>query len=315
MLESLRIKCPSCGIALEIRNSKNEAVKRIECPNCKKLLAVNFEEEVDSQKTASPLGLLYCGMMCLKLQEGINPLPLEGSEHIEVRGVRLTDGSSKCIVKALTAENLVKVNGQPLMKDDEVVLSMGDEVQLGEVLLSFGVKKETAPQSPASPTPPAPPKRPVRWPYLAAIFCLAFGLSVWKLWPERPAPRKSNIVMQDSFKRKPVKVEEKRKKTDKPQKQEVDAPEKVVESPLSSLSDMELETKAQHSVEAQYEIGKRKVARKDSVSVVLGTNYLKKAAQNGSSEADAALQKVYKSLENDADKGSTLAKNLLEVIK
>ena len=315
MLESLRIKCPSCGIALEIRNSKNEAVKRINCPKCKKLLAINFEEEVAPQKSASPLGLLYYGMMCLKLQEGVNPLPLEGSEHIELRGVRLTDGSSKCIVKALTAEKQVKVNGQPLMKDDEVVLSVGDEVQLGDAVLSFGVKKGPAVQPPTPPTPQIPSKRPARWPYLAAILCLAFGLSVWKLWPERPAPRKINVAMQDSSKRNNVKVETKTIKKDKPRKQEKEAPEKVADSPLSRLSDMELETKAQHSVEAQYEIGKRKVKRGDSISIVLGTNFLKKAAKNGSSDAKEALQKVYNSLESDAAAGNTHAKNLLEVIK
>jgi phage FluMu protein Com len=315
MLESLRIKCPSCGIALEIRNSKNEAVKRINCPRCKKLLAINFEEEVAPQKSASPLGLLYYGMMCLKLQEGVNPLPLEGSEHIEVRGVRLTDGSSKCIVKALTAEEQVMVNGQPLMKDDEVVLSTGDEMQLGDAVLSFGVKKEPSVQPSTPPTPPMPSKRSARWPYLAAILCLAFGLSVWKLWPERPAPRKINVAMQDSSKRNNVKVETKTVKKDKPRKQEKETPEKVVESPLSRLSDMELETKAQHSVEAQYEIGKRKVKRGDSISIVLGTNFLKKAAKNGSSDAKEALQKVYNSLESDAAAGNTHAKNLLEVIK
>lgn len=315
MLESLRIKCPSCGIALEIRNSKNEAVKRINCPKCKKLLAINFEEEVAPQKSASPLGLLYYGMMCLKLQEGVNPLPLEDSEHIEVRGVRLTDGSSKCIVKALTAEKQVKVNGQPLMKDDEVVLSTGDEVQLGDAVLSFGVKKEPAVQPSTPPTPPKPSKRPAWWPYLAAILCLAFGLSVWKLWPERPAPRKNNVAMQDSSKRNNVKVETKTIKKDKPRKQEKETPEKVVESPLSRLSDMELETKAQHSVEAQFEIGKRKVKRGDSISIVIGTNFLKEAAKNGSSEAKAALQKVYLNLEQKAAAGNTHAKNLLEVIK
>ena len=33
-METLRIKCPSCGIVLEVRNSKNEKVKKITCPNC-----------------------------------------------------------------------------------------------------------------------------------------------------------------------------------------------------------------------------------------------------------------------------------------
>jgi hypothetical protein len=312
MLESLRIKCPSCGIALEVRNSKNEAVKRISCPNCKKLLAINFEEEVSLQKPASPLGLFYCGVMCLKLQEGVTPLPLAGSEHIEVRCVRLADGGSKCIVKALTAEKQVQVNGQPLMKDDEVVLTVGDEVQLGDAILSFGVKKEPAPQSP---TPPSQPKHSVKWPYLAVILSLALGLSVWKLWPEQPVSQKTEPAMQDTTKRKPERENKTVKLKDKPQKPKKETTEKVVEPPLAKLSDMELELKARHNVEAQCEMGKRKVNKRDSISVVIGANYLKRASRNGSSDAKAALQKVYDTLERDAAAGNTHAKNLLEVIK
>lgn len=41
-METLRIKCPSCGIVLEVRNSKNEKVKKITCPNCQKQLAITF---------------------------------------------------------------------------------------------------------------------------------------------------------------------------------------------------------------------------------------------------------------------------------
>ena len=54
-METLRIKCPSCGIVLEVRNSKNEKVKKITCPNCQKQLAITFGD------MAAPVGSLYEG--------------------------------------------------------------------------------------------------------------------------------------------------------------------------------------------------------------------------------------------------------------
>ena len=37
-----RIKCPSCGVVLDVTNSKNESVKQITCPQCKSVLQVKF---------------------------------------------------------------------------------------------------------------------------------------------------------------------------------------------------------------------------------------------------------------------------------
>lgn len=37
-----RIKCPNCGIVLDVQNSKNESVKQITCPKCKSVLQVKF---------------------------------------------------------------------------------------------------------------------------------------------------------------------------------------------------------------------------------------------------------------------------------
>ena len=37
-----RIKCPSCGVVLDVQNSKNELVKQITCPKCKAVLQVKF---------------------------------------------------------------------------------------------------------------------------------------------------------------------------------------------------------------------------------------------------------------------------------
>lgn len=44
-MEVKRIKCPSCGIILEVRNPKDEAVKIIKCPKCKATLSVKFKKQ------------------------------------------------------------------------------------------------------------------------------------------------------------------------------------------------------------------------------------------------------------------------------
>ena len=52
-METKRIKCPSCGVLLDVRNSQNEAVKMITCPQCKAQLRVNFLPK--QQHASSPL--------------------------------------------------------------------------------------------------------------------------------------------------------------------------------------------------------------------------------------------------------------------
>lgn len=41
-MQTKRIKCPSCGVVLDVQNSKNELVKQITCPKCKAVLQVKF---------------------------------------------------------------------------------------------------------------------------------------------------------------------------------------------------------------------------------------------------------------------------------
>lgn len=48
-MEVKRIKCPNCGAVLDVKNSKNEALKLITCPKCKATLRVKFKQQ-DSQK-------------------------------------------------------------------------------------------------------------------------------------------------------------------------------------------------------------------------------------------------------------------------
>ena len=40
-----RIKCPKCGIVLDVKNSKEQASVRLHCPNCRTLLQVSFPPE------------------------------------------------------------------------------------------------------------------------------------------------------------------------------------------------------------------------------------------------------------------------------
>ena len=41
-MQTKRIKCPSCGVVLDVQNSKNELVKQITCPKCKAVLQVKY---------------------------------------------------------------------------------------------------------------------------------------------------------------------------------------------------------------------------------------------------------------------------------
>ena len=45
LMQAKRIKCPKCGVVLEVKNSKNEEVKQITCPSCKTILQVKFQPQ------------------------------------------------------------------------------------------------------------------------------------------------------------------------------------------------------------------------------------------------------------------------------
>ncbi|MBQ9229889.1 MAG: FHA domain-containing protein [Prevotella sp.] len=44
-MQTKRVKCPKCGVVLDVKNSKNETVKLINCPQCKTVLQVKFEQQ------------------------------------------------------------------------------------------------------------------------------------------------------------------------------------------------------------------------------------------------------------------------------
>ena len=153
-MEELRIKCPSCGAILDVRNSKDEDVKRIVCPNCHKHLAVTFREP----QARLSVGMLCYGKASYPLKEGVQTIGLKDPSstadiqiatgdatlqmaHAQLRVVTLTDGSFKYIVTPC-ADAPVLVNSQSLQEGDEVMLNMGDTLCIGDTELILKPSKK-----------------------------------------------------------------------------------------------------------------------------------------------------------------------------
>ena len=306
-MEELRIKCPSCGIILAVRNSKNEAVKRITSPNCKKQLAVTFHEE---------------------------PKP---AQYVEIKMVQLADGSQKTIVRALTDDHIVKVNGERLLKDDEVVLGPDDQLEI-DGKPQFGPKtKPVSGPTPATVSKPvpapmpqpepkaeserlAPASEPKRNSWLLSIAIVAVIVAAFVLWQKFSGSKSEAVPSMPSADTVVAPRQETGKKdmdVSKPKKdvrkEDSKATEQQPAKPaIASMSEYDLERMAMKGdAEAQCLLGKRWVNKGDSTNVVKGIKYLKQAAHNGSSEATTALRKVYATLQQSAAHGSTTASNIL----
>lgn len=332
MLDQLRIQCPSCGIILDVKNSKHEAVKQIVCPNCKKQLAVNFEEELEPAAPPQPIEPLYYGEMRIDLNEGINNIALPNCDKAEIKVVRLKDGNSKCLVRPLS-DIPVKVNRQQLQAEEQVALSKGDYLEIGKTVLRAG---EPGSISPAPPTPeiektsePQKPKKESNhiWFFTALAFVVLLGATVI-LWPSDNAndqlkDNKQLAILKDTTKGRTINEEAKGKDDAKGKNKDKGNSkiEEVVEKTpkpsgvLSSLSDFDLEKKAlDGSVDAQYELGARLIKRGGINNSIRGIKYLKLAARNGSSKAKTALSKIINSLQQRANDGDSASYYILKKI-
>lgn len=307
-MESLKIKCPSCGIILEVTNSRNEAVKRIVCPYCKKTLAITFRSETKPAHdiVMAALPALYYGQMRIALQEGQNQIPLPDAECFTVRVVRLKDGNCKCLVST-KRENAVQLNDEYLLLGDEVALSDGDLLRFGDTVLSFN--KPVEEKIVQTPLPPPPKKKP--W-WIAVAACIVAIALITAFWS-----KEKKVV--EKF--PPIKKEVKKDTlppTTCPTGTTIGGGNNgggTIIDPPHRPSDLELEMLAlKGDVEAQCELGRRWINTNDSVNIVKGSNYLKMASRNGSSEARKILYEVKATLRDAADRGNTLADNLLRVI-
>lgn len=287
-MEELRIKCPSCGIVLEVRNSKNEAVKRITCPNCKKQLAVTFREE---------------------------PKP---AQYVEIKMVQLTDGTQKTIVRALTDDHIVKVNGEQLLKDDEIVLGPDDKLEI-DGKPQFGSKTKPEPASTPTPNPkPKPAPKHSNWLLpIVIVIAIVAAFVLWQKCSDSKSETVPSIPSADTIAASRQEIRKKDADVSKPKKEVKKEEPKIEEQKpakpdIASMSEYDLERLAMKGdAEAQCQLGKRWVNKGDSINVVKGIKYLKQAAYNGSSEAKTALNKVYATLQQSAANGSTTASNIL----
>ena len=325
MLEQLRIQCPSCGIILDVRNSKYEAFKQITCPNCKKRLAVNFEEELEPLAPPQPIAPLYYGEMRIDLQEGINKIALPDSDKVEIKVVRLKDGNSKCLVRPLDDTISVRVNGQQLQREEQVALSKGDYLEIGKTALRAGepgllIPDIHAPEERKSSEPQKPKKEHnFIWLNTAIAFVVLMGATIY-LWPSKndtgkdmPKPEKEAQVT-DTTKKKPSDVVYKPKK-DTVRPSVVSPKAEPRSKDHSKMSDYDLEMLAgKGDTEAQYALGVNLIKRGGVCNVVRGINYLKLAAGNGSSKAKAALGKAISSLQKQASQGDSISYKILENI-
>lgn len=325
-MEMLRIKCPACGIILEVKNSKHEAVKKITCPNCKKQLAVTFADNPKPSIKPQPIGHLYEGQTAHQLFEGVNSVPHVASGLVELRVLRLADGSCKHILRALTAEQKVLVNGQPLQQEDEVVLSRGDELEIDLQHFTFDKpgKTQLPPTPPVEKTEPSMPELPESnhriWLILAGIVVI-LGVLWWAVsalhHPEMTMPRDLDTAFVKKDTVKPAKTtKQEPKETLKAKEPKKTEPLSEQKSDMTSMSLYSLELQAnKNDVDAQYELGKRLVHSSGSKNIIMGINWLRKASRNGSSQARQTMNKALNSLKNKAAQGDSVAIYILNSIE
>lgn len=178
-MNTVRIKCPKCSVLLEVRNSKNEAVKSIKCPKCGSVLQIRFrvekeeekpipvdagiDEEETSLETVLPTthfskAMFICDGLRYELNVGMNVVGRSSSQstanvqiqcgdiymsrsHANVNVVKTSSGKLRCIITNGNNKNPIFINGVKLEKDDEVILSHDDEIKMGNTLMRFALEK------------------------------------------------------------------------------------------------------------------------------------------------------------------------------
>ena len=334
MIELLRIQCPVCGTFLEVKNSKNEAVKHITCPKCKKQLSVDFQEK--TPVTPKPLEALYYGALRIEMQEGINQIPLPGCDCIEIKVVRLNDGNSKCLVRSKSPQHQLFINGFALNAEDQVALASGDELRTGNTVLTFAVPGNVNVSTPPTVEPingnvtnvakdvEEPSQSNFRVIFIAlAVVAIIFGgwLFVNKYKVVDTSKLNSPAVISSTVERErqvspvspKIEVTGDRPATKKSVESQTVNPPKAQDEPLS---DYQLEVKAsQGDVEAQFELGNRLVHKAGTSNVLKGLNYLKLAAQNGSQKARSTYKGAVSAIRQRAENGDEVANEILMSIE
>lgn len=171
--QTINVKCPGCGITLEVTNTNGEAEKRFDCPNCGKKILMRYQQHDDDDgdtnlggkpvSGATQLGglnvqhmsshLMFGGRR-YDLQVGPNSVGRKASTstadikidtddlymsraHAIINVRRLPDGGIKCDITNDKNKNTTRVNGNIVGPDDAIVLHDGDRIQMGNTTVTF----------------------------------------------------------------------------------------------------------------------------------------------------------------------------------
>jgi len=174
MLQKTRVKCPSCGVTLDVRNSTGMTEKEISCPNCGTQLMVKFDNAAsagspsvqESQEfhtcflsglTDGIMGRLLLDGKEYALKMGLNTVGRKATTssasiqietddrsmsrmHSVINVTRMFDGTLRTTIKNADNKNATHVGGQLLIDGDTIVLNDGDVIQMGNVNVTF-IKK------------------------------------------------------------------------------------------------------------------------------------------------------------------------------
>ena len=157
-----RIRCPKCGVVLDVRNSKGETEKTFRCPKCGVGLRVSFARITEDGHTTVYGGrnsitcrprLIYGGEEYL-LSEGRNVIGRKAlsstattqigtsdrymsRQHAVVMVSALADGGMKAVLSGYQNKNEISVDGQTLEPGDEVRLMDGCRITMGNTTVTY----------------------------------------------------------------------------------------------------------------------------------------------------------------------------------
>lgn len=161
-----RIVCPSCNVALQVKNSKNELLKQIVCPSCRTPLQVRFApQQIPANAYAGTQLVSFAANNILwarleyegavyPLKEGDNIVGRQGitsqatvqietddrfmsRQHCIITVKTLTDGTKKVVLKNFQNKNVTSVDGYKLLPGDEIRLSDGNNITMGHTTVVF----------------------------------------------------------------------------------------------------------------------------------------------------------------------------------
>lgn len=176
-MEKKNVKCPSCGVVLEVKNSMNEPVKIITCPQCGTSLRVKFQQQTENEpldartylangggnETQIAMGnyvggkvFVVCEGNSYELHEGRNVIGRKAKSSVADTQLDVNDrymsrenalvkvykkgGSVTVSIACYKNLNPIFLGKKELKKEDELILSDGDEFTMGTTKMTIKIE-------------------------------------------------------------------------------------------------------------------------------------------------------------------------------